>query len=130
MRAAMYRSVRGVGQLIAATLAADLPELGQGDGRRLVSLVGLAPWSRDSGRQRGYRAIRGGRGAVRRALYLAALSVIRSKDSALARFYQQLCQRGKPGKVALVALMRKLLLQLHAVARRGTPWVENYAPGN
>ena len=129
-RAAMYRSVRGVGQLIAATLAADLPELGQGDGRRLVSLVGLAPWSRDSGRQRGYRAIRGGRGAVRRALYLAALSVIRSKDSALARFYQQLCQRGKPGKVALVALMRKLLLQLHAVARRGTPWVEHYAPGN
>ena len=72
-RAAMYRSVRGVGQLIAATLAADLPELGQGDGKRLVSLVGLAPWSRDSGRQRGYRAIRGGRGAVRRALYLAAL---------------------------------------------------------
>ena len=56
--------------------------------------------------------------------------MIRSKDSALARFYQQLCQRGKPGKVALVALMRKLLLQLHAVARRGTPWVENYAPGN
>ena len=127
-RAALYQSVQGVGILTAATLAADLPELGQGDGKNLTSLVGLAPWARDSGRQRGYRAIRGGRGAVRRALYLATLSLIRSKNSALARFYLQLRQRGKPGKVAMVAVMRKLLLQLHAVARRGTPWVENYAP--
>jgi transposase len=127
-RADLYRSVPGVGQLIAATLVADLPELGQGDAKRLTSLVGLAPWSRDSGRQRGYRAIRGGRGTVRRALYLAALSAVRSKGSALGRFYQQLRLRGKPGKVALVALMRKLLLQLHAVARRGTPWVADYTP--
>ena len=126
-RAALYQSVQGVGILTAATLAADLPELGEGDGKRLTSLVGLAPWSRDSGRQRGYRAIRGGRGTVRRALYLAALSLIRCKNNALARFYQQLRQRGKPGKVALVAVMRKLLLQLHAIARRGTPWVQNYA---
>ncbi len=127
-RAALYQSVHGVGILTAATLAADLPELGKGDGKQLTSLVGLAPWSRDSGRQRGYRAIRGGRGSVRRALYLAALSIIRWKGSDLARFYQQLIQRGKPGKVALVAVMRKLLLHLHAVARRGTPWVENYSP--
>ena len=127
-RVALYRSVQGVGILTAATLAADLPELGEGEGKHLTSLVGLAPWSRDSGRQRGYRAIRGGRGTVRRALYLAALSVIRCKNSTLARFYRQLHERGKPGKVALVAVMRKLLLQLHAVARRGTPWVENYAP--
>ena len=127
-RAALYQSVKGVGILTAAILAADLPELGEGDGKCLTSLVGLAPWSRDSGRQRGYRAIRGGRGTVRRALYMSALSVIRSKNSALARFYQQLRKRGKPGKVALVAVMRKLLLQLHAIARRGTPWVEDYAP--
>ena len=126
-RAALYQSVQGVGILTAATLAADLPELGEGDGKQLTSLVGLAPWSRDSGRQRGYRAIRGGRGAVRRALYLAALSLIRCKNSTLASFYQQLRQRGKPGKLALVAVMRKLLLQLHAIARRGTPWVQNYA---
>ena len=123
-RAALYQSVKGVGILTAAILAADLPELGEGDGKCLTSLVGP---SRDSGRQRGYRAIRGGRGTVRRALYMSALSVIRSKNSALARFYQQLRKRGKPGKVA-VAVMRKLLLQLHAIARRGTPWVEDYAP--
>lgn len=127
-RAKLYRSVRGVGGLTAAVLVADLPELGQGEAKGLASLVGLAPWSRDSGRQRGYRAIRGGRGSVRRALYLAALSVIRRKDTAIGRFYRHLRQRGKPGKVAMVAVMRKLLLQLHAVARRGTPWVENYAP--
>ena len=99
-RAALYQSVQGVGILTAAILAADLPELGEGDGKCLTSLVGLAPWSRDSGRKRGYRAIRGGRGAVRRALYMAALSLIRSKNSALARFYNQLKKRGKPGKVA------------------------------
>ena len=127
-RADLYQSVQGVGILTAATLAADLPELGEGDGKCLTSLVGLAPWSRDSGRQRGYRAIRGGRGTVRRALYMAALSVIQRKNSALARFYNQLRKRGKPGKVALAAVMRKLLLLLHAIARRGTPWVENHAP--
>jgi transposase len=127
-RAALYQSVQGVGILTSAILAADLPELGEGDGKCLTSLVGLAPWSRDSGRQRGYRAIRGGRGTVRRALYMAALSLIRSNNSALARFYNRLKKRGKPGKVALVAVMRKLLLQLHAIARRGTPWVENYVP--
>ena len=87
-RAALYQSVQGVGILTAAILAADLPELGEGDGKCLTSLVGLAPWSRDSGRQRGYRAIRGGRGAVRRALYMAALSLIRSKNSALAPLLQ------------------------------------------
>lgn len=127
-QAELYRSVKGIGELTAAVLVADLPELGQGDAKGLASLVGLAPWSRDSGRQRGYRAIRGGRGSVRRALYLAALSAVRCQDGAIGRFYRQLRQRGKPGKVAMVAVMRKLLLQLHAVARRGTPWVENYAP--
>ena len=127
-RATLYRSVRGVGELTAATLVAYLPELGRGDAKGLTSLVGLAPWSRDSGRQRGYRAIRGGRGLVRRALYLAALSAIRYKDGKLGRFHRRLRQRGKPGKVAMVAVMRKLLLQLHAVARRRTPWIESLAP--
>ena len=121
-RAALYRTVPGVGPLTAATLVAFLPELGQWDSRSLTSLVGLAPWSRDSGRKRGQRAIRGGRGVVRKALYLCACSVIQVEGE-LRRFYQSLRQRGKPGNVALVAVMRKLLLQLNALARRGTPWV-------
>ena len=121
-RAALYRTVPGVGPLTAATLVAFLPELGQWDSKALTSLVGLAPWSRDSGRKRGQRAIRGGRGIVRKALYLCACSVIQIEGE-LRRFYQNLRQRGKPGNLALVAVMRKLLLQLNALARRETPWV-------
>ena len=121
-RAALYRTVPGVGPLTAAILVAHLPELGQRDGKALTSLVGLVPWPRDSGQKRGQRAIRGGRGIVRRALYLCAWSVLRT-DGELRRFYQSLRQRGKPGNVAVVAVMRKLLLQLNAVSRRGTPWV-------
>ena len=121
-QAALYRTVPGVGPLTAATLVAFLPELGRWDSKSLTSLVGLAPWSRDSGRKRGQRAIRGGRGVVRKALYLCACSVIQVEGE-LRHFYQNLRQRGKPGNVALVAVMRKLLLQLNALARRGTPWV-------
>ena len=120
-RAARYRTVPGVGPITAATLVAELPELGNWDPKALTALVGLAPWSRDSGKQQKPRAIRGGRGVVRRVLYLAALSAIRV-DAELRSFHQRLLQRGKPGKVALVAVMRKLLLRLHAVAQRGTPW--------
>ena len=75
-RAALYRTVPGVGPLTAATLVVFLPELGQWDSKALTSLVGLAPWSRDSGCKRGQRAIRGGRGGVRKALYPCACSVI------------------------------------------------------
>lgn len=127
-RAQLLASMRGIGDLTAAILTAFLPELGQLSGKALTALAGLAPWSRDSGQQRGYRAIRGGRGVVRRALYLAALSAIRH-DNSLRRFYQGLRQRGKPGKVALVAVMRKMLLQLNAIVRRGTPWQDFLAPG-
>lgn len=126
-RTQLYRSVRGVGDVTAAILAAQLPELGQVSGPALTALVGLAPWARDSGRQRGYRAIRGGRGTVRRALYVAAMVAVQHAGE-LQRFYQGLRQRGKPGNVALVAVMRKLLLHLNAVARRGTPWIEERAP--
>ena len=115
----MKGQVPGVGPLTSAILVAHLPELGQ---KALTALAGLAPWSRDSGQQRGNRAIRGGRGLVRRALYLCAWSVIRHQ-SELRRFNQSLRERGKPGYVAVLAVMRKLLLQLNAVARRGTPWV-------
>lgn len=121
---ALYQSVPGVRVLTAASLVAYLPELGKCDGKALTSLVGLAPWARDSGGQRGYRSIRGGRGAVRRVLYLAALSAIRYNED-MGRFYRGLRNRGKTGKVALVAVMRKLLLLLNAIAHRGTPWIDS-----
>ena len=119
--AKLYCSVRGVGIQTAATLLAWLPELGRGDGKGLTALAGLAPWPKDSGKQQGYRAIKGGRSVVRRALYLAAMTALRRKDNDLSRFYCHLRERGKPGKVAMVAAMRKLLLPWHAIARRGTP---------
>ena len=125
--AALYRSVPGVGELTAATLVGYLPELGQWSGKEVTALVGLAPWANDRGRQQGYRSIRGGRGTVRKVLYLAALAAVRCNDD-LKRFYQGLRKRGKTGKVALVAVMRKLLLVLNAIAQRGTPWVEHPAP--
>ena len=92
-----------MGQLTAARLVAYLPELGRWDGRALTSLVGLAPWSRDSGEKRGNRSIRGGRGTVRRALYIFAWVVLRV-DGDLRDFYQSLRERGKPGKVAVIAV--------------------------
>ena len=124
----LYCSVRGVGIQTAATLIACLPELGRGDGKGLTALAGLAPWPKDSGKQQGYRAIKGGRSVVRRALYLATLTALRRKDNDLSRFYYHLRERGKPGKVAMVAAMRKLLLHLHAIARRGTPWTPQGVP--
>ena len=125
-RAALYESVSGVGAVTTTLLLACLPELGQGRGKAVTALAGLAPWPHDSGRHRGYRSIRGGRGVVRRALYMAALSAIRHNED-LGAFYRRLRRRGKVGKVALVAVMRKLLLMLHAIARRGTPWVAKCA---
>ena len=121
-RVALYRIVPGIGPLTSAILVAYLPELGHWDSRKLTSLVGLAPWSGDSGRKQGKRAIRGGQGSVRRALYTCAWSVIRH-DGERRRFNRCLRERGKPGNISVVAAMRKLLLHLNAVARRGTPWV-------
>ena len=120
----LYASVRGIGQLTAATLVAELPELGHLEHKSLTALAGLAPFSKDSGRQRGYRRIRGGRPVVRTCLYMAALSATRYNPE-LRAFYQRLRARGKPGKVALVAVMRKLLIILNSIARRGTPWRES-----
>ena len=125
-RADLYRSVPGVGELTAATLAAYLPELGDTvSAKELTSLCGLAPWARDSGSQRGYRATRGGRSAVRKrsvhGCFVIGAVVREASDSSTGN-----CVIGeKPGKVAL---MRKLLLQLNAVARRRTPWTERYDP--
>ena len=112
--AALYQSVSGVGQLTAATLVAELPKLGRIDGKTAVALAGLATWSRDS--------IQGGRSNIRRVLYLVAQSAARH-NAGLREFYQGLRARGKPGKVALTAVMRKLVMPLNPIALRGTPWL-------
>jgi len=113
---APLRTVKGVGPVLLATLACQLPELGQLDGKAIAKLVGVAPMARDSGTMRGKRTIWGGRDTVRTALYMAALSAMRYEPR-LRDFYQGLRARGKPAKVAIVAVMRKLLVILNARLR-------------
>lgn len=113
---AALRSLKGVGPVLQATLACQLPELGQIDGKAVAKLVGVAPLARDSGTLRGRRTIWGGRAALRHALYMAALSAAR-QEPGLRDFYLSLRARGKAAKVAIVAVMRKLLVILNARMR-------------
>lgn len=113
---AVLRQVTGVGPVLLATLAAQLPELGRVDGKAIAKLVGVAPLARDSGSMRGARSIWGGRASVRQALYMGALVAVRFHPD-LRTFYQRLRAQGKVVKVALVAAMRKLLVILNAKMR-------------
>src|SRR5690242_3185295 len=113
---APMRTLRGAGPVLQATLACELPELGQLDGKAIAKLVGVAPLARDSGQWRGRRIIWGGRARVRAALYMSALVATRH-DPILREFYQRLRARGKAAKVAIVAVMRKMLVILNARMR-------------
>lgn len=120
-RLALLQTAPGVGPAVAITLLADLPELGRLDRRAIASLAGLAPHIAQSGLDRGHAAIAGGRPCVRAALYLAALSACRL-ERGYRRDYQAMRQAGKPAKVALIAVARKLLVTLNAMMRDNTPW--------
>ena len=117
----LLRSVPGIGNVVARTLIADLPELGHLDRKQIAALVGVAPLNRDSGAMRGKRTTWGGRAKVRSALYMAALVASRH-NSVLAAFYQRLVSAGKAKKLAITAVMRKLLTILNAMIRDSTPW--------
>jgi transposase len=117
----LLQSVPGIGPVIAHTVLAELPELGTLTGRQVAALVGVAPFNRDSGRWRGQRMISGGRASLRAALYMAALVATRH-NLPLRRFYQRLRAAGKPAKVALVAVMRKLVTIVNAMVRSSKPW--------
>jgi transposase len=121
VREDLLRSVPGIGPVVARTLVADLPELGHLNRRQIAALVGLAPFNRDSGQWRGRRMIWGGRAPVRATLYMAGLVAARH-NPVLRGFYQRLRAAGKAPKVALVAVMRKLLTMLNAMVRDTQPW--------
>ena len=99
----------------------DLPELGNLARREISALVGVCPFSRESGKHKGRRAIWGGRASVRAVLYMAALVASRH-NPVIKAFYQKLLAAGKVKKVALVACMRKLLVILNAMIKNNTPW--------
>jgi transposase len=122
-RARLLRSVPGVGPVLAATLLALLPELGSLSRQQIAALVGVAPFDHESGKFQGERRIWGGRAGVRSALYMAALSGSRC-NPVLQAFHARLKAAGKLPKVALVAVMRKLITTLNAMVRDGREWTQ------
>ena len=117
----ILRSAPGVGPVTTATLLAELPELGKMDRKKIAALVGVAPMNYDSGRKRGYRKTKGGRGEVRSVLYMATLVATR-RNPVIRTQYHHLLKRGKEKKVALTACMRKFLTILNAMQRDQQPF--------
>jgi transposase len=113
--------VPGIGPVTAATLLALMPELGRRSPKQLAALAGLAPFNNDSGARRGQRSIRGGRKRVRDALYVAAFIAARHAPR-FKTFYKTLTAAGKPRKLALIAVARKLLTVLNAILRDRQPF--------
>jgi transposase len=120
-RGRILQTAPGVGPAVSMTLLADLPELGSLDRRAIASLAGLAPHITQSGANPGHAAISGGRPCVRSALYLSALSAIRLERGFKAE-YLAMRAAGKPAKVAIIAIARKLLVTLNLMVRNNTPW--------
>lgn len=119
--AKILRSAPGVGPVACAQLMALMPELGAVSPKQIAALAGLAPLNVDSGQFRGKRVIGGGRKRVRDALYMAALNAARCNGK-LKAFYRRLVEAGKPAKLALVAVARKLLTILNAMVRTNKPF--------
>jgi transposase len=117
----LLTSVPGVGDIIARTMIAEMPELGRLDRRQIASLAGLAPWTRQSGKWQGRSFTGGGRTAPRNVLFMGAMVAIQHNPT-LKAFYQRLIDAGKPKLVAIVAVARKLLTILNAILRDKTPW--------
>ena len=120
-RYAILVSIPGFGPIVAATLLAQLAELGECSDKQIAMLAGLAPVADDSGKRNGQRIIRSGRPAARRVLYLSALSATRC-HAAMKDFYQRLTAAGEPPKLALVAVARKLLVLANALLSNDRVW--------
>jgi transposase len=117
----LLRAIPGIGPVASLTLLAGLPELGTVTGKQAAALAGLAPFDDDSGQRRGYRRVAGGRAEVRAVLYMAALSA-RRHNPVLKALADRLRAAGKPAKVVLVAVARKLVVIANAILRSGREW--------
>ena len=126
-RFALMQTMPGVGKRVAATLIADLPELGQLNRRQLAALAGIAPMNQDSGKHRGVRRIKGGRAWLRSQLYMAAVVATRF-NAPMKAYYERKVGEGMQKKKALVAIMRKMLLVLNQMIKTGEPWRDVTVP--
>jgi transposase len=122
-RFAILTSIPGIGGATAVALIADMPELGEMDAKQAASLAGLAPVARQSGTWRGKSAIRGGRAHLRQALYMPALVAARFNPDLKAKF-AAMTAAGKPAKVAITALMRRLVVLANALLRDDRAWTK------
>ncbi len=125
-RCELLASIKGIGPVVAATLVACLPELGMLGGGQIAALAGVAPMNCDSGEMRGQRRIKGGRAHVRSALYMAAVAASRCNPD-LKAFYGRLRNAGKAAKLALTAVMRKLVLLANTLIREDRYWTPKHA---
>ncbi len=121
----LARTLPGIGKHSARALLAFLPELGTLTGKQIAALVGVAPKTRDSGTFKGRRSIHGGRTELRTVLYMAALSAMRT-NPVIKKWIEHNQKSSKPHKVVRIAVVRKLLVTLNAMAKNNTPWKENY----
>jgi transposase len=120
-RAQLLQTIPGVGPAVSMTLMADMPELGALDRKAAASLAGLAPHPDQSGTRTGQAHIAGGRACVRAALYMAAVSASRT-DKGFRREYLALRAAGKPAKLALVAIARRIVVAANSMIKAGQPW--------
>ena len=120
-QAKLLNSCSGVGIVTVSTLLSELPELGQLNRGQIAKLVGVAPFARDSGTKEGRRKTQAGRASIRKVLYMSAL-VCTQRNDRLKAFYNSLVKRGKPKKLALVAVMRKLLVILNTMIKNQQSW--------
>ncbi|MEM8838378.1 MAG: transposase [Pseudomonadota bacterium] len=123
-------SVPGAGPVLAAELIGAMPEIGTLSSRQVASLAGLAPHPRQSGKSSRPGRCQGGRGTIRRVLYMAALSAIKARKAPFIATYERLRRNRKPFKVAIVAVMRKLIVTINAIVKAQTTWQKNHPNEN
>ena len=117
----LLKTIKGIGPKSALAFLASVPELGQVDNKAVAALIGVAPFVRKSGTMIAPARIHGGRAAVRSILYMAAVTA--SKHNPVLRpFYERLIAKGKPPKLALIAVLRRLVVFANAVLKSGQPW--------
>lgn len=122
-REEILRSIPGIGPVAAVAMIVEMPEIGTMEGKEAASLAGLAPITRESGLWKGRSKIGGGRRGLRNALYMPALVAIRHNPR-FAETYRTLCSAGKPAKLAITAVMRKLIILANALVRDNREWTE------